>query len=274
MDASFGAVLRVDATKACCLISCSFCRLAEDPLEGGVSAPPVPKAADFCPLGVSVIFESCIGVWLSLLVSRLPFPTVSTETGGLETATGGPVDSFLASFSSFGSFGGSDLLSMLSVFDFSGEEACDFGDLVLIVGKRLSVPGLTGAGRFALLFLMALTFVDLLAGGAAGRAPGGGPGGRRGGADLARGGPAVGAALVSAAEVLVAPVKLLLAALVGDLERDRTGGGGFAFAAVAFWLEGNSRRLPTAGVGGMAAAFCGVFGGTFGFADFCFELGN
>ena len=119
----------------------------------------------------------------------------------------------------------------MSLFGFSGEEACDFGDLVLTVGKRLSVPGLTGAGRFALLFLMALTFVDLLADGAAGGAPGGGPGGRRGGADLARGGPAVGAA--AAGEVLEVPVKLLLTALVGDLERDRTGGGGFAFAFAA-----------------------------------------
>ena len=59
LEASFGAVLRVDATNACCRISCNFCRLAEEPLEGGVSAPPVPSAADFCPLGVSVICESC-----------------------------------------------------------------------------------------------------------------------------------------------------------------------------------------------------------------------
>ena len=40
---------------ACSRMSCSFCRRAEDPLDGGVSAPPLALAVvDFCVLGVSV----------------------------------------------------------------------------------------------------------------------------------------------------------------------------------------------------------------------------
>ena len=52
-------------------MSCSFCRRAEDPLEGGVSAPPLALAVvDFCVLGVSVA-------------------VVGMDVGGPEAAVGG-----------------------------------------------------------------------------------------------------------------------------------------------------------------------------------------
>lgn len=66
-------------------MSCSFCRRAEDPLEGGVSAPPLALAVvDFCVLGVSVA-------------------EVGMDVGGPEAAVavGGEEAGFVVSESSF-----------------------------------------------------------------------------------------------------------------------------------------------------------------------------
>ena len=109
-------------------------------------------------------------------------------------------------------------LLLLSFPFFSGEDGSDFGDLVLTVGNRLRVLGLTGAGR---LLLVAFTiFLDLtleevdFSGGCCG----GGPGGRLGGADLARGGAVLVVVLVvvvvGSAEKLL--LLLLLTAFVGE----------------------------------------------------------
>jgi len=124
-----------------------------------------------------------------------------------------------AVFSVGSTMGGCDSLSLLLSFSFfSGEDASDFGDLVLTVGNRLRVLGLTGAGRLvlALTFFLALTLLEVdLSDGCCG----GGPGGRLGGADLARRGAllifAVAVVAVGSTEKLL--LLLLLTAFVGEL---------------------------------------------------------
>lgn len=93
-------------------MSCSFCRRAEDPLEGGVSAPPLALAVvDFCVFGVSVNEAAVVVV------------VVGMDVGGAEAAevVGGDPDEAVGGAEVGGGF-------VVSVSSF-------LGDFVLTVGN-------------------------------------------------------------------------------------------------------------------------------------------
>ena len=170
VDVAVALATVLAATKACSRMACSFCRRAEEPLEGGVSAPLPKPMVGRCVLGVrfevSSVLPSLMGIMGGDVGLDEDVVAAVAVGGGPDVAfDGGPEDDLVTGGPALGDLGG----------DFLGEGSLDgglelpppslpnelllfigllvasassfFGDLVFAVGNKL--PGRTGLGRRA-----------------------------------------------------------------------------------------------------------------------------
>jgi len=162
VDVAVALATVLAATKACSRMACSFCRRAEEPLEGGVSAPLPKPMVGRCVLGVrfevSSVLPSLMGIMGGDVGLDEDNVAAAAVGGGPEVAFDGggpPLGDLGGDFLGEGSLdAGLELLllslpnELLLLIGLLVASASSFlGDLVFAVGNKL--PGRTGLGRRA-----------------------------------------------------------------------------------------------------------------------------